>query len=122
MKKNQFEKNIKVTNSNIDNYKIKSTKEVTLFLENDYNKDDIKIIYTGKQKLSYKNKKGEKIGTIKYYYQQKEIASEEVYLNKELKINYLKVIKENIDIIIIITTVITAIVLFIFAIKILKSK
>ena len=73
IKKNQFEKNIKVKSSNIDNYKIKSTNEVTLFLENDYNKDDIKIIYTGKQKLSYKNKKGEKIGTIKYYYQQKEI-------------------------------------------------
>lgn len=95
IKKNQFEKDIEVLNSKIETYKIKSTKEISLFLENDYNKEDIKIVYTGTETLSYKNKKGEKLGTIKYYYKEEEIASEQIYLNQELEIDYLKVIKSN---------------------------
>lgn len=89
-------KNIPVENSKIENYSVKTSKEITLFLENDYNKDDIKVEYTGLNTLSYKNKLNEKIGQLTYYYQNKEIASEDIYLTIELRPDILKIITSNI--------------------------
>lgn len=88
-------KNIPVKNSKTENYSIKTTKEITLFLENDYNKDDIKVEYTGLNTLSYKNKLNEKIGQLTYYYQNKEITSEDIYLTIELRPDILKIVNSR---------------------------
>lgn len=115
--KDNLIKTIPVENSKIEEYKIKSTKEISLFLENDYNKDDIKTEYTGLKKLSYKNNKDEKIGTVKYYYQEQEIGSEDIYLDVEIEPDILKIIKSNITEIIastlFIISLVTALIIFI---------
>lgn len=104
--KGKVVKKLKVKNSKINNYNIKSSKDITLFLENDYNKNDIKIEYSGPNELSYNNKKGEKIGTVKYYYQDKEIGREEIYLTTNIEADLFKIIKSNKTIIISISIII----------------
>lgn len=111
---------LNVKNSKIDSYEIKTTKEITKFLANDYNKEDIKIDYIGKKELSYKNEKNEKLGTIKYYYQGNMLDEESVYLTTEIKADYIKIIKANKNIIF--TTIAILTLLIIVIITLIKSK
>ena len=83
---------IPVSLSKIDTYDIKTTKDITKFLEKDYDKSLIKVEYKGKEKLSYKDKINTKIGTITYTYNQEIISTEEVILNIEIKPDYIKII------------------------------
>lgn len=61
-------------------YKINITKDITMLLENDYNKENFKIEYEGLKTLSYLDNH-KKIGTIKVYYEKKLIYEEIVLLN-----------------------------------------
>ena len=83
---------IPVSLSKIDTYDIKTTKDITKFLEKDYDKSLIKVEYKGKEKLSYKDKLNTKIGTITYTYNQEIISTEEVILNIEIKPDYIKIL------------------------------
>ena len=83
---------IPVSLSKIDTYDIKTTKDITKFLEKDYDKSLIKVEYQGKEKLSYKDKINTKIGTITYTYNQEIISTEEVILNIEIKPDYIKIL------------------------------
>ncbi|MBE6146226.1 MAG: D-alanyl-D-alanine carboxypeptidase [Firmicutes bacterium] len=83
---------IPVSLSKIDTYDIKTTKDITKFLEKDYDKSLIKVEYKGKEKLSYKDKINTKIGTITYTYNQEIISTEEVILNIEIKPDYIKIL------------------------------
>lgn len=94
VKKGQLIKQIPVDLSNIDNYKILATNDITKYLPIDYDKQKIKIDYKGLTKLSFKNKKGEKLGTINYYYDNELVFKENVILNKNIKIDFIKVIKK----------------------------
>ena len=94
VKKGQLIKKIPVTLSKIDNYKILSTKNVKKYLPKDYDIKNLKIEYKGLNTLSFSNKKGEKIGSIKYYYEGKLIDKEDVILNKEIKMDIIKVLKK----------------------------
>lgn len=78
--------------SKIDTYDIKTTKDITKFLEKDYDKSLIKVEYKGKEKLSYKDKINTKIGTITYTYNQEIISTEDVILNIEIKPDYIKIL------------------------------
>lgn len=95
-------KTLKIVNSKITNYEIKSKRNISKFLENDYNIDNFKIQYNGLEELSYKNEKGEKIGTIKYLYNNLEIDSEDIYLDINIKPDILKIIYSKKEIIIVI--------------------
>jgi len=117
--KNTLIKEIPVKNSKIDTYKIKSSKEIIKFLEKDYSKDNFKIKYTGLNELSYKNKYKEKIGVIKYYYNDKKISQENVYLTTKIEPDILKIINSNKWIIISITLFI---IVLIFIIILLNKK
>ena len=92
VKKGEHIKSIKVNLSNIDKYEITSLNDVTKYLPSDYDKNSLKIKYEGLKKLNFTNKKGEKIGVIKYYYENKLFYKENVVLNKNIKINIFKVI------------------------------
>ena len=92
--KGQLIKKIPVTLSKIDSFKILSTKDVKKYLPKDYDIKNLKIEYKGLNTLSFSNKKGEKIGSIKYYYEGKLIDKEDVILNKEIKVNIIKVLKK----------------------------
>ena len=94
VKKGQLIKKIPVTLSKIDNYNILSTKDVKKYLPKDYDIKNLKIKYKGLNSLSFSNKKGEKIGTVKYYYEGKLINEEKVILNKEIKMDIIKVLKK----------------------------
>lgn len=94
IKKDELIKTLQVKKSKIETYDIKTSNEYSLYLPNDYDKKEIKIEYEGLKELTYKNKVDEKIGTITYYYQNKELGKEEVVLKTELKPDYIKIIRQ----------------------------
>ena len=85
-------KSIPVSLSKTESYDIKTSNDITKFLPADYNKTLIKVAYTGKESLSYKDKINTKIGTITYTYNQEIISTEEVILNIEIKPDYIKIL------------------------------
>lgn len=91
---NDIIKELPIKYSNISTYSIKPSKDILYYLPNDYSKEDIDIKYTGLEELSYKNKKDSKIGKVKYYYQDKLISTEDIYLKENLKINIFKIINQ----------------------------
>ena len=123
VKKGQLIKKIPVTLSKINNFKILSTKNVKKYLPKDYDIKNLKIEYKGLNTLSFSNKKGEKIGSIKYYYEGKLIDKEDVILNKEIKMDIIKVLKKYYYIIIgVIVLIITLVILKIKSKKKKKRK
>lgn len=92
VEKNTLIQKLPVEISDIDTYEIYSQKDITLYLPDDYDKSKLKIDYDGLEELSYRNKKGDKIGTITYTYDGKEIGKESIQLNQELKFNLKKFI------------------------------
>ena len=100
--------------------KLYPTKNITKYLENDYDKNDIKYVYDGREEITAFTKKGEKLGTLEIYYQDDLIAKENIVLNQTLKFSLLEFAKENIVIILSIITVLVVIVVFIIKRK--KSK
>lgn len=71
-------------------YPIKPTNYIYAFLPNDYQKKDLTTEYIGQEQLSFKDKKNSKIGLINYYYQNKLIYTENVFLSQDIEIPYLK--------------------------------
>ena len=51
--------------------------------------------YYGLVNLNYKNKKNDKIGNIKYYYKDKLLYEEDLYLNKDIKFSLSKYMNSN---------------------------
>ena len=92
-------KKIKVKYSNVEEINLYPNKSITKYLENNYNKDDIKLIYNGKKELTPLNKKEEKLGTLKIYYQDKLIDTQNIILNENINFNIISFIKEEIVII-----------------------
>ncbi len=121
-KKDDYTKTIKVNLSTTESYKISSTKEIKLYLPNDYDKSLLKTEYTGATTLSYKDKKNTEIGEIKYYYEDKLLDSEKVILNKDINISYKKVLTKNKDKIIIVIISILTIILIPIILLIKKTK
>ena len=100
--------------------KLYPTKNITKYLENDYDKNDIKCVYDGREEITAFTKKGEKLGTLEIYYQDDLIDKENIVLTKSLQFSIFEFAKENIVIILSIITVFVVIVVFI--IKRRKSK
>ena len=94
VEKNKLIKTLPVTLSKQTKYNIYSDKKVTKYLPSDYDKDKLKVDYKGLKELSFNNKKGKSIGTIKYSYDNKLLYEQNVILNKELKIDFIKVLKK----------------------------
>lgn len=86
---------LKVKNSKTTQYLVYPEHNVTKYLPIDYNPDDIKIEYIGKDELSYKDKLGDIIGTINYYYKDELVKKEDVIVNEEFKMDISKVLKSN---------------------------
>ena len=71
-------------------YPIKPSNYIYAFLPNDYQRKDLTTEYIGQEQLSFKDKKNSKIGLINYYYQNKLIYTESVFLSQDIEIPYLK--------------------------------
>lgn len=91
---NEFKITIPVSMSNVDNYEIINNDEIQLFLPNDYDKMLVETKYIGLNNLDFHNQDGDIIGKIETYYNNELIHEENVILNKDIKISYLKVIKK----------------------------
>ena len=78
---------IKVKDSKLKEIEIENKNEIKKYLKNDYNTDDITINYEGKEEINFKDKKGDKLGVVKLYYQDKEVNSIDIYLEDEIKFN-----------------------------------
>lgn len=111
VKKNEEVASIPTYLSNIKTYKIKANENIQEYLPNDYNKDEVKVIYDGKNKISFLDN-NKKIGTIKIMYQNNILKEENVIVNN---------LKINIFVIIIIAIIIFIILIRIFK-KLFKSK
>ncbi len=90
--KGQVIKTLKVNLSKTDNYNIIVSKDITKFLPKDYDKSKITFNYESYKDLSYRTKKGSKIGHIKYNYDKETIYEEDIILNEDLKISIKKVL------------------------------
>lgn len=88
-------KSMKVENSKISSYNIKAANDITLFLPNDYDQTKFTIEYQGLEKLSYKNKIGEEIGTVTYIFNNQEIYIEKIFLKQNIEKNIIKIINNN---------------------------
>ena len=94
IKKDEVLKNIPVSLSTTDNYEIKEEEDIKKFLPNDYDKEKIKYVYEGKEKLNFLNKENEEIGKISYYYDNELITTKPVYLKTNLKLDFFKLLKK----------------------------
>lgn len=92
IKEGELLKTIPVNYSKINKYEVKASKDVTKYLPSDYDKKKFKYEYEGLEKLSFRNKKGSKIGEIKYYYDGEQFYKENVILNQKLKISFIKIV------------------------------
>lgn len=88
-------KSMKVENSKISSYNIKAANDITLFLPNDYDQTKFTIEYQGLEKISYKNKIGEEIGTVTYIFNDQKIYTEKIYLKQNIEKNIIKIINNN---------------------------
>ena len=104
---------IKVKYGTEKTLKLYPTKSITKYLENDYDKNDIKYVYDGREEITAFTKKGEKLGTLKIYYQDDLINKEDIVLTETLQFSIFEFAKENIVIILSIITVLVVIVVFI---------
>lgn len=93
-KKNSLIVDLPVKFSKTSSYSVISNMDIYKFLPNDYDNELFEVKYEGLNELSFKNKIGDSIGKIEYYYDNALIDTEDVILNIGLKISVLKILKK----------------------------
>ena len=93
IEKGKLIKILPVKLSKIEEYEIKLDKDIVKYLPSDYDIDNLKIEYEGLEKLSYKNKKGDKIGTVSYYFEDELLYKQDIILNQKIELDFIKFIK-----------------------------
>lgn len=83
---------IPVLNSDIDYYDVLVKSDIVTYTDV-FNEEDFRYEYDGIESLSFNNKKGDKLGTITYYYKDK-VYTENVFLDKNINISLTKYFKE----------------------------
>ena len=89
------------------------TKDITKYLNNNYNKKDVKYVYNGKEEVTPFDKKGKILGTLKIYYKNKLLDTQKITLNQTLKFDLFSLIKQEKIIIIIIISLILILIIII---------
>lgn len=109
-KKTSF-KEIKVKYGNKKTVKLYPNKNITMYLKNNYDKNDIKYVYKGKDEISAFTKQNEHLGTLEIYYKDNLISKENIVLTENIKFSILEFINENIMILGVIIIFITIVIL-----------
>ena len=99
--KNESFKQIKAKYSSQKFIKLYPENNITLYLPKDYNKKEIKLVYNGQDEVTAFDKKGDHLGTLKIYYQDKLLDTQKIILKENLDFSATEFIKENILIVII---------------------
>lgn len=76
--------------------RIRATKDISRYIENPYDENDLKIDYTGEEIISSTAEKGTEVGTIKIYYKDELIEEFPAILSDELHFSVWNYLKENI--------------------------
>ncbi len=77
--------------STIDNYDIKNSEAIELFLKDDYDVSKFNYVYEGIDDLSFTDENGTVLGTVSYYYDNELIKTEEIVLDRDINIDFVKV-------------------------------
>ena len=85
IKKGQKFRSISVKWGKISSYDLNSLEDVSLYLSNDIRKNRIKYIYDGITNLTYKNKKGDKLGVVKVVYDGQLLTTYDIFLNDKIE-------------------------------------
>lgn len=114
--KNDIITNLPVYQSSKKNVNVVSSDEVKLLMENNDIVDDqkVKIEYNGIDMLSSEYKIGDIVGKAKVYYNDLYIKEVDVVLNEELSSNIVKLLKDNINGIIVISILILIFYFYVF--------
>ncbi|NLM63184.1 MAG: D-alanyl-D-alanine carboxypeptidase [Mollicutes bacterium] len=94
VKKDEELINLDTKYNKVKNITIKADKDITLYYDNTFNKDLVTFDYNGPEKISPNFKKGEKIGTIDVYYDDKKIDVIDVVLNESIPFSLSEFFKE----------------------------
>lgn len=84
---------LKTKYSKAKNVKIYAEKEISKYLKNDFNKDEVKIKYNGKKIITPSIKKNEKLGQVKIIYQDEVVEEINIKLKTSVKFSLLVFIK-----------------------------
>lgn len=98
--KNVVNKNDKLVSINTkyikeDSISFKSSRNVKVYLDNSFDKSKIEYKYDGKTLITHKMKKGEKLGSVKIIYNGEILDEEVIILDRDVKFDLEKYIKEN---------------------------
>ena len=66
-------------------YDIKVNKDINKYVKNTVVESDLNYVYEGVDELKYSIKKGSKLGVVNVIYKDSVIASQDIYLNKDIK-------------------------------------
>ena len=75
--------------SKLKKVNFKAEKKITKYLKNDFQKEDVKLVYSGTKIISPKNKKGEKLGNVKVMYQNEKVANIPIVLKQRISYSLL---------------------------------
>lgn len=98
--KNVVNKNDKLVSINTkyikeDSISFKSSRNVKVYLDNSFDKNKLEYKYEGKNLITHKMKKGEKLGNVKIIYNGEILDEEVIILDRDVKFDLEKYIKEN---------------------------
>lgn len=100
-----------------DKIDFSSPKTVTKYLDDTFDKKNVSYKYQGKKIINSKMKKGEKLGTVKIYYQENILAEENIVLSYTPKFSLFKYANDNKVYIIIVTLLLISTIISIKRIK-----
>lgn len=112
-------KNINVLLSDVDKLEIKTGKDITKYLSNDYDKTKFNAYYEGVEEIRFNYNKTKPLGKIIYTYDNEIIDTEDVYLENNLNFSLKKFIKRYYKVIILI---VVCLVILVVLLKVLKKK
>ena len=78
-----------------DRITIHPQEDIEVYLKNNYNREDLRLDYTGANIVPYNTKKGEKLGDITISYEDKVVKTIPIFLDEELHFDFLKYITKH---------------------------
>ena len=70
-------------------------KNINMYLENDFDKNNLKYKYTGIKLITRKNKEGEKLGKVDIYYDKDKLATVDIILKDKPKFSIVKYLLDH---------------------------
>lgn len=86
-------KELPIEYSKKEKYIIKIPSTISKYLEDVPSKEDLRVDYEGLEKLNPKNKKGDRIGKINYYFKDQLVLEEDIFLEIDIDFSLGKFLK-----------------------------